>query len=245
MIIVEIEMLFLIVSSIQCFDSHSQVQAKTWEWGLEKKNRIVVEKVVTRGNKPQTQAIAVESELDQEIRRVMEKGGSLEERRRQIPAIEASFARRTEPHRARNLAALCYLKTLGTPFMPIDMAEIALAETGCYGLAGNKASHKGALGVWQLMPIRAKSHGYSPKDMQNDEHCADAAVRELTAKLAMAKGNLSRAKKLYCGVGREADAYEVKRRQYRKEILDILSDSRFISPSRTLYAEVLPGSGNM
>jgi hypothetical protein len=236
-LIAAIAMLFLTVSSVLYFDCYSQVQAQTWEWGLEKKHGTVTVKMVNQEKKPQVQALAGESELDQEVRRLMEKGGKLEERKRQIPAIAESFARRTDPRRARILAALCYLKTLGTPFMPIDIAEIALAETGCYGLVGNKASHKGALGVWQLMPSRAKSHGYSPKDMENDENCADAAVRELATKLVMAKGNLPKAKKLYCGIGREADAYETKRRQYRKEILDILSASRPITPKQAFYAE--------
>jgi hypothetical protein len=39
----------------------------------------------------------------------------------------------------------------------------------------------------------------------------------------MAAGDMVRAKKLYCGVGPDADAYEVKRRQFRKEILEDLS----------------------
>ena len=182
----------------------------------------------------QTPVAAGDSELDREIRRVMEKGINLEERRRQVPAIAAAFARRTDPQRARWLAALCYLKTLGTPFMPLDIAEIALAETGGHGLSGKSVSPKGALGVWQLMPQRAKSHGYSPEDMENDEKCAEAAVRELASKLEMAKGNLVRAKKFYCGVGPEADAYEVKRRQFRREILDELASSR---PKR---ADALP-----
>jgi hypothetical protein len=167
-----------------------------------------------------------ESDLDREIRLIMEKGTPLGERKRQIPAIATSFARRTEPQRARRLAALCYLKTLGTPFMPIDIAEIALAETGDYGLSGKKVSHRGARGVWQVMPSRAKSHGYFPEEMENDQKCADAAVRELAAKLAMAHGNLTRAKKLYCGIGREADAYEVVRRQCRKEIMEELRNAR-------------------
>ena len=172
----------------------------------------------------QTQALTVagDTELDREIRRVMEKGIDLDERKRQVQAIAAAFARRTEPHRARWLAALCYLKTLGTTFMPLDIAEIALAETGAHGLSGKAVSSKGALGVWQLMPHRAKSHGYSPEEMANDEKCAEAAVRELGSKLEMAKGDLVRAKKLYCGIGPQADAYEVKRRQFRKEILDEL-----------------------
>lgn len=173
----------------------------------------------------QTQVVAGDSELDKEIRRVMEKGINLEERRSQVPAIAATFSLRTEQKRARWLAALCYLKTLGTPFMPMDLAEIALAETGSHGLSAKAVSHKGALGVWQLMPRRAMSHGYSPEDMANDEKCAEAAVRELASKLEMAKGDLVRAKKLYCGAGPEADAYEAKRRQFRKEIMDFLAPS--------------------
>lgn len=144
----------------------------------------------------------------------------LQERQRQMSAIALSFARRTDFRRAHWLASLCYVATLGTPFMPIDIAEIALAETGSHGLSGTKPSCKGALGVWQVMPSRAISHGYAPREMENDRKCADAAVRELAGKLAMARGNLARAKKLYCGIGREADAYDMKRRRFRKEILD-------------------------
>ena len=161
-----------------------------------------------------------ESELDQEIRQVMEKGVNLEERKRQAQAIAEVFSRYTDPKRARWLAALCYTKTLGTSFMPIDLAEIALAETGAYGLSSDLVSEAGALGVWQLMPRRAKSHGYSPDDMENDEKCAEAAVRELMNKMTMTDGNLEKAKKYYCGIGPQANAYEVKRRQFRKEILE-------------------------
>jgi len=174
----------------------------------------------THVQQAQTAMKAAESELDKEIRQVMEKGIDLEERKRQVPVIAEVFARRTEPKRARWLAALCYFKTLGTSLMPMDLAEIALAETGAYGLSASSVSECGALGVWQLMPRRAKSHGYSPEDMENDEKCADAAVRELMNKLVMAKGNIVKAKKLYCGVGPQADAYEVKRREFRKEILE-------------------------
>lgn len=163
--------------------------------------------------------IRAESEVDKQIRRAMEKGINLEERRMQIPAIVSAFAKRTDLKRAQRLASLCYLKTLGTPFMPMDIAEIALAETGSHGLAATAVSYRGALGVWQLMPSRAKSHGYSPQDMENDEKCAEAAVRELLTKMKMAKGNLRRAKKLYCGVGPQANAYEVKRMGFRREIL--------------------------
>jgi transglycosylase-like protein with SLT domain len=159
-----------------------------------------------------------ESPLDLEVRRALEKGTSLDERQRQIPAIVASFARRTEPARARMLAALCYLKTLGTPFTPLDLAEIALAETGGHGLSGEAISPKGALGVWQLMPFRAKSHGFTPAEMTDDEKCAQAAVRELASKLEMADGNLDRAKRLYCGTGRQATYYEKKIRQFRREL---------------------------
>lgn len=164
-------------------------------------------------------AMLANPELDKEIRRIMGSVTHLEERRRQIPAIVAAFARRTDLQRASRLASLCYLKTIDTPFMPLDIAEIALAETGSHGLSAKAVSHKGALGVWQLMPSRAKSHGYSPTDMENDEKCAEAAVRELLTKMRMAGGNLRRAKKLYCGVGPQADAYEAKRQRFRREIL--------------------------
>lgn len=103
--------------------------------------------------------------------------------------------------------------------MPVDLAEIALAETGSLGLPSQAESVRGALGVWQVMPSRAISHGYSPQDMKNDERCAEAAVLELRHKIKIARGNLRRAKKLYCGIGPQANAYEVKRMQFRKEIL--------------------------
>jgi len=166
----------------------------------------------------QTAAIPTLSDRDKEIRQAVERGANLEERRRQLPAIISAFAKRTNPQRARRLGVLCYLKTLNSPLMPMDIAEIALAETGTYGLSGKAVSSAGAMGVWQLMPSRARSHGYEPEDMVNDEKCADAAVRELLTKIKMAKGNLKRAKKLYCGVGPQADAYEVKRIRFRDEI---------------------------
>jgi len=177
---------------------------------------------------PQKEIFAGEKELDQEIRHLMENGTNLEERKQQVRAIAEVFGRRTEPQRARRLAALCYLKTLGTPFMPIDIAEIALAETGNHGLSGKAISFCGARGVWQLMPCRARSHGYSAQEMVNDQKCADAAVRELACKLIMANGNLARAKKLYCGVGREAKAYEVVCRKCRREIMECLGNSKTI-----------------
>jgi len=141
------------------------------------------------------------------------------ERKRQVPNIEAAFSRCTTPQRSRQLAALCFTKTLGTPFTPLDLAEIALAETGGHSLSADSVSSKGALGVWQLMPRRAKSHGYSASDMENDEKCAEAAVRELYTKLAIARGNMDKAKKLYCGKGPQADAYMNKIRMVRREIL--------------------------
>jgi Transglycosylase SLT domain len=166
-----------------------------------------------------TATVSAETPLDRQIKAFLEKGISMGERKRQVAAIEAAFARRTTPHRSRQLAALCFTKTLGTSFMPFDLAEIALAETGGHNLAAAAVSSKGALGVWQLMPGRAKSHGYSPADMGNDEKCAQAAVRELRSKLIMAQGNLERAKKLYCGQGPQADAYLKKIRLVRQEML--------------------------
>lgn len=140
-------------------------------------------------------------------------------RKKQIPAIYAAFAKRTTPTRARWLAEICYEKTEGTEFSPLDLAEIALAETGGHKLSSRAVSAKGALGVWQLMPERAMSHGYSPAEMRDDEKCADAAVKELAEKLSMAKGNKARAKRLYCGVGPAAAAYDKIRKRFRAEIL--------------------------
>ncbi|BCS52987.1 transglycosylase SLT domain-containing protein [Geobacter sp. SVR] len=159
-----------------------------------------------------------DSQLDREIKGILEKGTSISERKRQVPVIEATFERITTPDRARQLAALCFIKTLGTPFLPFDLAEIALAESGGHNLSARAVSPKGALGVWQLMPHRARSHGYSPLDMKSDEKCAEAAVRELFSKLEMAQGNLERAKRFYCGQGREADFYMRKIRKVRREM---------------------------
>jgi hypothetical protein len=141
------------------------------------------------------------------------------ERQQQLPAIVATFRKRTSAERANRLAYLCYETTLDTPFKPIDLAEIALAETGGHGLSAKAVSARGAVGVWQLMPSRAKSHGYTPVDMKRDEKCAAAAVKELKEKLLMADGDLATAKRYYCGAGSQARAYEVKIRKYRKEIL--------------------------
>lgn len=166
--------------------------------------------------------VSTETPLDREIKTMLEKGVSMGERKRQVAVIETAFKRRTSPERARQLAALCFTKTLGTPFLPFDLAEIALAETGGHNLSAAAVSSKGALGVWQLMPKRAMSHGYSPSDMENDEKCAEAAVRELYTKLEMAQGNLERAKKLYCGQGPQADYYLRKVHVVRQEMLNEL-----------------------
>ncbi len=167
-----------------------------------------------------------ETSLEKEIRSVMEKGLALEERKRQIPVIERAFSRRTTPERARNLAALCYFKTLGTPFSPLDLAEIALVESGGHSLSSKATSSKGAIGVWQLMPTQARSHGYTPAEMRNDEKNAEAAVRALQSKLAIADGNMDKAKRLYCGAGPQADAYLTKLRITRQALLEELDRSR-------------------
>ena len=144
---------------------------------------------------------------------------SLIQRKKQQAVIESAFLRRTSPERAHRLAAVCFDKTVGTAFMPFDLAEIALAETGGHRLSARAVSTKGAVGVWQLMPYRARSHGYSSKDMLDDGKCAEAAVRELYSKLEMAQGNLERAKKFYCGQGPQATAYMKKIRIIRQEML--------------------------
>lgn len=141
------------------------------------------------------------------------------QRKKQQAVIESAFSRRTSPERAHQLAAICFEKTAGTVFMPFDLAEIALVETGGYQLSSRAVSVKGALGVWQLMPYRAKSHGFSPKDMLDDGKCAEAAVRELYTKLDMAQGDLERAKKYYCGQGPQANAYMNKIRLVRREMM--------------------------
>ena len=178
---------------------------------------------IKKSELPPAATVPNETPLDHEIKSLLEKGISISERKRQVSAIESAFTRRTTPQRSRQLAALCFTKTIGTPFMPFDLAEIALAETGGHKLSGVSVSRKGALGVWQLMPRRAKSHGYSPTDMENDEKCAEAAVRELFTKLTMAQGNMERAKKLYCGQGPQADAYMRKIRTVRGEMRAFLS----------------------
>lgn len=166
-----------------------------------------------------------ETSLEKEVRTLMEKGISMEDRKRQVPVIELAFARLTTPERARNLAALCYLKTLGSPFSPLDLAEIALAETGGHSLSSKATSSMGAIGVWQLMPRQARSHGYSPEEMRDDEKCAEAAVRTLLSKLDMANGNMDKAKKFYCGTGPQAEAYLRKIRSIRTTLLSEMKRS--------------------
>lgn len=144
------------------------------------------------------------------------------ERQQQLPAITSVFALHTSRERANRLAYLCYETTLGTPFKPIDLAELALAETGGHYLSSNAVSSEGALGVWQLMPKRAKSHGYKPAEMKQDDKCAAAAVKELKTKLVMADGNLQKAKRLYCGAGPQARQYELKTRKYRNQIMTMM-----------------------
>lgn len=153
------------------------------------------------------------------VQMYLPKAAELDGRKKLVPAIYATFARRTTPARAKWLAEICYEKTEGTKFTPLDLAEIALAETGGHKLSSRAVSTKGALGVWQLMPERAESHGYTPQEMWDDEKCAEAAVKELYEKLDMAKGNMARAKRLYCGVGPAARAYDKIRKRFRAEIL--------------------------
>ena len=155
----------------------------------------------------------------------MEKGVAIEDRKLQVPVIEAAFAKVTTPERARNLAALCFTKTLGTPFTPMDLAEIALAETGGHQLSSKATSSMGALGVWQLMPKQARSHGYSPEEMRDDEKCAEAAVKTLASKMEMSGGNLDKAKKFYCGTGPQAEAYLRKIRKIRKELHEAMAQT--------------------
>jgi hypothetical protein len=159
---------------------------------------------------------------------------SLIQRKKQQAVIESAFSRRTSPERARQLAAICFEKTAATVFMPFDLAEIALAETGGHRLSSRAVSERGALGVWQLMPRRARSHGYSPSDMRDDAKCAEAAVCELYTKLDMAQGDLERAKKYYCGQGPQANAYMKKIRAIRQEMiadLDLQNDKLALAES--------------
>ena len=60
---------------------------------------------------------------------------------------------------------------------------------------------------------------YVTGPLRADDARADAAVRELKEKLSMAKGNLARAKRYYCGMGPAAAAYDAIRKRFRAEIL--------------------------
>ena len=148
---------------------------------------------------------------------------SLIQRKKQQAVIESAFARKTSRKRAHKLAVICFEKTAATVFMPFDLAEIALAETGGHSLSSRAVSGQGARGVWQLMPERARSHGYSTKDMLDDAKCAEAAVCELYAKLTMAQGDLELAKTYYCGQGSQADAYIKKIRSIREKMIERLN----------------------
>lgn len=167
---------------------------------------------------PETIAAIFQARQDLRLKEQKEEEDRIE-RQNQLPAITAIFARHTGKARASRLAYLCYETTIDTPFQPIDLAELALAETGGHSLSSHAVSSEGALGVWQLMPKRAKSHGYEPAEMKKDEKCAEAAVKELKVKLARAKGNLQKAKRLYCGAGPQARNYEQKTVKYRRMIL--------------------------
>lgn len=148
---------------------------------------------------------------------------SLIQRKKQQAVIESAFSGKTSRKRARKLAAICFEKTASTVFMPFDLAEIALAETGGHYLSSRAVSGRGARGVWQLMPERARSHGYTTKDMLDDAKCAEAAVCELYAKLEMAQGDLERAKTYYCGQGPQAEAYMKKIRGIREKMVEQLN----------------------
>ena len=118
--------------------------------------------------------------------------------------------------------------------MPFDLAEIALVETGGHKLSAKAVSTQGARGVWQLMPYRARSHGYTSNDMLDDNKCAEAAVCELNVKLDMAEGNLELAKKYYCGQGPQANAYMKKIHVIRQEMmaeLNLQSDKLALADS--------------
>jgi hypothetical protein len=204
----------VLLLSASCDQSHLQQAQAPVTSGISQSHRLLLSGIDAGekpGEKPPASIPAAMFEVP--------KDAILDGRKKQVPAIFTAFARRTTPERATWLAEICYQKTEGTKFTPLDLAEIALAETGGHKLSSRAVSHKGAMGVWQLMPERALSHGYRPSEMWDDEKCADAAVRELKEKLSMAKGNLARAKRLYCGRGPAAEAYDKIRKRFRAEIL--------------------------
>jgi Transglycosylase SLT domain len=210
-LILMVAVLFL---SASCDQSHLQQVQVPVSPGLSQQDRELLAEIESSENSSHKAPASIPSTLMD-----APKEAILEGRKKQVPAISAAFARRTTPERAKWLAEICYQKTQGTQFTPLDLAEIALAETGEFKLSSRAVSPRGALGVWQLMPERALSHGYRPSEMVDDEKCADAAVRELKEKLVMAKGNLLRAKRLYCGAGPAAAAYDRIRKRFRAEIL--------------------------
>lgn len=199
--------------STSCDQSHLQQAQVPVSPGLSETDRALA---VGESGKKQVETAAASSPS---APIVAPKEALVERRKKMVPAILTAFARRTTPERAKWLAEICYQKTEGTRFTPLDLAEIALAETGGHKLSSRAVSPKGAMGVWQLMPERAESHGYRPSEMRDDEKCAEAAVRELHEKLHVAKGNLSRAKRLYCGRGPAAMAYDKIRKRFRAELL--------------------------
>ena len=203
----------VLFSSASCDQSHLQQAQVPVSSGIVQQNRLLSgeEPERTGGVTPPASLPTAQLELPRDV--------IYEGRKRMIPAISATFARRTSPERAKWLAEVCYRTTRGTKFTALDLAEIALAETGSFKLSSRAVSPRGALGVWQLMPERAASHGYRPAEMRDDEKCAAAAVKELNEKLSMAKGNLTRAKRLYCGAGPAATAYDKVRKRFRAEIL--------------------------
>lgn len=199
-----------------CDQSHLQQAQVPIAAGMSQADRELLAEVAAVEKSP------VKPSQSKPVALVVPKDAILEGRKKQVPAISTVFARRTTSQRARWLAEICYQSTQGTSFMPLDLAEIALAETGNHKLSSRAVSSKGALGVWQLMPERAVSHGYRPDDMKDDLKCAAAAVKELKEKLAIARGNLFLAKRLYCGMGPAAQAYERMRKRFRAEILSEL-----------------------
>ena len=203
----------VLFSSASCDQSHLQQAQAPVNPGMSQADRVLLEGDDSRKSGGKRPASLPSAQVEDPREAV------LDGRRKMLPAISATFARRTTPERAKWLAEVCYRSTEGTQFTALDLAEIALAETGNYRLSSRAVSSRGALGVWQLMPERAMSHGFRPSEMRDDEKCAAAAVKELKAKLIMAKGDLGRAKRFYCGMGPAAAAYDKVRRRFRAEIL--------------------------
>ncbi|MCK7470782.1 MAG: hypothetical protein MZU95_08335 [Desulfomicrobium escambiense] len=121
----------------------------------------------------------------------------------------------------------------------MDIAEIALAETGSHGLSARAVSSKGAMGVWQLMPSRARSHGFDPEDMVNDEN---VLKQQSVSSLPRYKWQraISKERKLYCGVGPQANAYEVKRIRFRHEIFQEMMKHQSMTAENDTYLMLRP-----